>query len=67
VNQYVVVVHDPARQMDYLTIGPFEGRDQAQAEARRWRQPEVRAMVRYLWDGDELRQDVDAASGGGGS
>jgi hypothetical protein len=56
---YVVVVHNPVG-MDYLTIGPFEHRDQATEEAGRWRQPNVRAMVRYLWDGDDLRSDMCA-------
>ena len=59
--RYVVVVHDPARGWDYLTIGPFEEGGAAQTEARHWRGPEVRAMVRYLWDGDALRRDLGEA------
>ena len=60
---YAVVVHDPARAWDYLTIGPFEEWDTAQAEANRWRRPDVRAMVRYLWDSDDLRRDLQEAEG----
>jgi hypothetical protein len=63
VSRYVVVVHDPDRAWDYLTIGPFDDRDDAQAEAHHWRRPGVRAMVRYLWDADDLRRDMaDATS-----
>lgn len=57
---YAVVVHDPERNWDYLTVGPFEERDEAQAEAHRWRSPNVRAMVRFLWDGDDLRRELEA-------
>jgi hypothetical protein len=55
---YVVVIHDPRRKWDYLTIGPFFKRDDAQAEAQDWRSPEVRVMVRYLWNTDDLRRDI---------
>jgi hypothetical protein len=55
---FAVVVHDPRRKWDYLTIGPFDSRDDAQTEAQDWRTPEVRAMVRYLWDSDDLRRDI---------
>ena len=60
-TRYVVVLHDPNRGMDYLTIGPFEVRDEATEEAGRWRAPGVRAMVRYLWDGNDLRREMREA------
>jgi hypothetical protein len=48
--QFVVVIHDPQRRMDNVTIGPFNHRDDATEEASRWREEGGRAMVRYLWD-----------------
>jgi len=53
---FTVVVDDPQRRMDCVTIGPFEHRDDATAEARRWRRPNNRAMVRYLWDIDNMEE-----------
>jgi hypothetical protein len=55
---YIVVIQDPARGWDNLTIGPFERGDEAREEAHHWRRPDVRAMVRYLWNGDDLRRDI---------
>jgi hypothetical protein len=53
VSRFVVVIDDLQRHMDNVTIGPFDHRDDATAEARRWRKPEARAMVRWLWDADD--------------
>jgi hypothetical protein len=58
---WAVVIQDPARNWDNLSIGPFERLDDAPAESRRWRRPDVRAMVRYLWDADDLRRDMEVA------
>jgi hypothetical protein len=53
---FVVVIQDPQRRMDNVTIGPFRHRDDATAEASRWREGGGEAMVRYLWgvDAEEL-------------
>jgi hypothetical protein len=62
-SRFVVVLQDPSKGIDSLAIGVFEDRQTAQTEAHHWREsePGVRAMVRYLWDGDDLRRDMAEA------
>lgn len=54
---YVVIIETgtwPA-----LPIGPFDDRAAAQTEAARW-EPKTRPVICYLWDGDDLRRDLQA-------